>query len=343
MLACCWCLSPMAGAPETRAKALARISSIASHLVLPIVPQVRLSNASKSKGEGDSYHRIHGEVSSAEVTWRAFSDGQGPEFTDIIYEKAVGEGIAKITINRPERRNAFTPQTVKELIRAFNDARDDITIGVIILTGKGTQAFCSGGDQALRVSDGYADKDSFGRLNVLDLQVQIRRLSKPVIAMVAGYAVGGGHVLHLVCDITIAADNAIFGQTGPKVGSFDAGYGCSIMSRLVGPKKAREMWFLCRFYDAAEAEKMGLVNAVVPLEKLEQETVHWCREILRNSPTAIRVCKASLNAVDDGHAGLQELAGDTTLIFYGTDEANEGRSAYMQRRRPDFSRFPRLP
>ncbi|XP_031500787.1 1,4-dihydroxy-2-naphthoyl-CoA synthase, peroxisomal isoform X3 [Nymphaea colorata] len=292
----------MADTPETRRKALARISSITNHLVPPLVPQVRPSNASKSEGEGDSYHRIHGEVSSAKVIWRVCSDKEGPEFTDIIYEKAVGEGIAK-----------------------------------------GTQAFCSGGDQALRLSDGYADKDSFGRLNILDLQVQIRRLPKPVIAMVAGYAVGGGHVLHLVCDLTIAADNAIFGQTGPKVGSFDAGYGCSIMSRLVGPKKAREMWFLCRFYDAAEAEKMGLVNAVVPLEKLEQETVRWCREILRNSPTALRVCKASLNAVDDGHAGLQELAGDTTLIFYGTDEANEGRSAYMQRRRPDFSRFPRLP
>nr|KJB31006.1 hypothetical protein B456_005G181500 [Gossypium raimondii] len=249
----------------------------------------------------------------------------------------------KITINRPERRNAFRPQTIKELIRAFNDARDDSSIGVIILTGKGTKAFCSGGDQALRKADGYADFENFGRLNVLDLQVQIRRLPKPVIAMVAGYAVGGGHVLHMVCDLTIAADNAIFGQTGPKVGSFDAGYGSSIMSRLVGPKKAREMWFLARFYTASEAEKMGLVNAVVPLEKLEQETIKWCREILRNSPTAIRVLKAALNAVDDGHAGLQEVGGNATLIFYGTEEGNEGKTAYVERRRPNFSKFSRRP
>jgi len=233
--------------------------------------------------------------------------------------------------------------TVKELMRAFNDARDDSSIGVIILTGKGTKAFCSGGDQALRDSDGYVDFDSFGRLNVLDLQVQIRRLPKPVIAMVAGYAVGGGHVLHMVCDITIAADNAIFGQTGPKVGSFDAGYGSSIMSRLVGPKRAREMWFLSRFYTADEADKMGLVNTVVPLAELERETVKWCRQILRNSPMAIRVLKSALNAADDGHAGLQELGGNATLIFYGTEEAKEGKNAYMERRRPDFSKFPRKP
>ncbi|XP_057493968.1 1,4-dihydroxy-2-naphthoyl-CoA synthase, peroxisomal-like [Actinidia eriantha] len=292
----------------------------------------------------DSYHRIHGEVPTHEPVWEIVAcDENGKEFTDIIYEKAVGEAIAKITINRPERRNAFRPHTVKELIRAFNDARDDSSVGVIIFTGKGTKAFCSGGDQALRSKDGYADYENFGRLNVLDLQVQIRRLPKPVIAMVAGYAVGGGHVLHMVCDLTIAADNAIFGQTGPKVGSFDAGYGSSIMSRLVGPKKAREMWFLARFYSASEAEKMGLVNIVVPLEKLEQETVKWCREILRNSPTAIRVLKSSLNAVDDGHAGLQELGGDTTLIFYGTEEGNEGKTAYVERRRPDFSKFPRRP
>ncbi|XP_071928378.1 1,4-dihydroxy-2-naphthoyl-CoA synthase, peroxisomal-like isoform X2 [Coffea arabica] len=221
--------------------------------------------------------------------------------------------------------------------------RDDGSVGVIILTGKGTKAFCSGGDQSMRSKDGYADKESFGRLNVLDLQVQIRRLPKPVIAMVAGYAIGGGHVLHMVCDLTIAAENAIFGQTGPKVGSFDAGYGSSIMSRLVGPKKAREMWFLTRFYTASEAEKMGLVNTVVPLEKLEEETVKWCREILRNSPTAIRVLKAALNAVDDGHAGLQELGGNATLIFYGTEEGNEGKNAYLQHRPPNFSKFPRLP
>lgn len=271
------------------------------------------------------------------------TDEDGKDFVDILYEKSVGEGIAKITINRPDRRNAFRPLTVKELMRAFSDARDDSSIGVVILTGKGSEAFCSGGDQALRDSDGYVDFDSFGRLNVLDLQVQIRRLPKPVIAMVAGYAVGGGHVLHMVCDITIAADNAIFGQTGPKVGSFDAGYGSSIMSRLVGPKKAREMWFLSRFYAADEAERIGLVNVVVPLVDLERETVKWCRQILRNSPTAIRVLKSALNAVDDGHAGLQELGGNATLIFYGTEEAKEGKNAYMERRRPDFSKFPRKP
>ncbi|KAJ3704456.1 hypothetical protein LUZ61_008161 [Rhynchospora tenuis] len=302
----------------------------------PVAPSIVSSST-------DSYRRVHGDVSDKEVTWQSVCDESGKDFVDIIYEKAVGEGIAKITINRPERRNAFRPNTVKELTRAFNDARDDSSIGVIILTGKGTRAFCSGGDQALRSSDGYADFENFGRLNVLDLQVQIRRLPKPVIAMVAGYAVGGGHVLHMVCDLTIAADNAIFGQTGPKVGSFDAGYGSSIMSRLVGPKRAREMWFLSRFYTAQEAEKMGLVNTVVPLEKLEQETVKWCREILRNSPTAIRVLKSALNAVDDGHAGLQELGGNATLIFYGSEEATEGKTAYLERRRPDFSKFPRKP
>ncbi|KAK9276862.1 hypothetical protein L1049_006399 [Liquidambar formosana] len=320
-----------------------RVASVANHLI-PVRPSpsrdsIGLCNASMD----DSYHRIHGEVPTHQVVWRIACDESGKEFTDIIYEKAVGEAIAKITINRPERRNAFRPHTIKELIRAFNDARDDCSVGVIILTGKGTKAFCSGGDQALRSTDGYADYESFGRLNVLDLQVQIRRLPKPVIAMVAGYAVGGGHVLHMVCDLTIAADNAIFGQTGPKVGSFDAGYGSSIMSRLVGPKKAREMWFLARFYTASEAEKMGLVNIVVPLENLELETVKWCREILRNSPTAIRVLKSALNAVDDGHAGLQELGGNATLIFYGTEEGNEGKTAYMDRRRPDFSKFPRRP
>ncbi|GAB4839777.1 hypothetical protein Ancab_020487 [Ancistrocladus abbreviatus] len=323
-----------------------RVSRLAGHLI-PVSPNpgynsVGLYNASSSMD--DSYHRIHRQVSIDPVIWRVASDEEsGKEFTDIIYEKALDEAIAKITINRPERRNAFRPQTIKELIRAFNDARDDSSIGVIILTGKGTKAFCSGGDQALRGKDGYADFENFGRLNVLDLQVQIRRLPKPVIAMVAGYAVGGGHVLHMVCDLTIAADNAIFGQTGPKVGSFDAGYGSSIMSRLIGPKKAREMWFLARFYSASEAERMGLVNTVVPLENLEQETIKWCREILRNSPTAIRVLKSALNAVDDGHAGLQELGGNATLIFYGTEEGNEGKTAYIERRRPDFSRFPRRP
>ncbi|KAH9773213.1 hypothetical protein KPL71_013271 [Citrus sinensis] len=321
-----------------------RMTAVANHLV-PVISSesnsgfIGLNNASMN----DSYHRIHGEVPSHDVVWRIACDESGTEFTDIIYEKAVGEGIAKITINRPDRRNAFRPHTVKELIRAFNDARDDSSVGVIILTGKGTEAFCSGGDQALRTRDGYADYENFGRLNVLDLQVQIRRLPKPVIAMVAGYAVGGGHVLHMVCDLTIAADNAIFGQTGPKVGSFDAGYGSSIMSRLVGPKKAREMWFLARFYTAEEAEKMGLVNTVVPLEKLEQETIKWSREILRNSPTAIRVLKSALNAVDDGHAGLQALGGDATLIFYGTEEGSEGKTAFVERRRPDFLKFPRRP
>ncbi|KAJ4821641.1 hypothetical protein LUZ62_034207 [Rhynchospora pubera] len=331
---------------ELVAIAKARLERMTAHLYPSLHPSplcsspVALSTVSSST---DSYGRVHGEVSDKEVTWQSVCDESGKEFVDIIYEKSVGEGIAKITINRPERRNAFRPNTVKELIRAFNDARDDSSIGVIILTGKGTRAFCSGGDQALRSSDGYADFENFGRLNVLDLQVQIRRLPKPVIAMVAGYAVGGGHVLHMVCDLTIAADNAIFGQTGPKVGSFDAGYGSSIMSRLVGPKRAREMWFLSRFYTAQEAEKMGLVNTVVPLEKLEEETVKWCREILRNSPTAIRVLKSALNAVDDGHAGLQELGGNATLIFYGSEEATEGKIAYLERRRPDFSKFPRKP
>ncbi|KAK1365761.1 1,4-dihydroxy-2-naphthoyl-CoA synthase, peroxisomal [Heracleum sosnowskyi] len=318
-----------------------RLCSVSNHLVPLAPPSISLHNCSSTIN--DTYHRIHGHVSTREPVWEMACDELGIDYTDIVYEKATDEGIAKITINRPERRNAFRPQTIKELIRAFNDARDDNSVGVIILTGKGTKAFCSGGDQALRSKDGYADYENFGRLNVLDLQVQIRRLPKPVIAMVAGYAVGGGHVLHMVCDLTIAADNAIFGQTGPKVGSFDAGYGSSIMSRLVGPKKAREMWFLSRFYTASEAEKMGLVNTVVPLEKLEQETVKWCREILRNSPTAIRVLKSALNAVDDGHAGLQELGGNATLIFYGTEEGNEGKTAYMERRRPDFAKFPRLP
>lgn len=320
-----------------------RLCSVSNHLVPVAPPSISLHNCSSANSINDSYHRIHGDVSTHKPVWKVACDESGIDYTDIVYEKATDEGIAKITISRPERRNAFRPQTIKELIRAFNDARDDNSVGVIILTGKGTKAFCSGGDQALRSKDGYADYENFGRLNVLDLQVQIRRLPKPVIAMVAGYAVGGGHVLHMVCDLTIAADNAVFGQTGPKVGSFDAGYGSSIMSRLVGPKKAREMWFLSRFYTASEAEKMGLVNTVVPLEKLEQETVKWCREILRNSPTAIRVLKSALNAVDDGHAGLQELGGNATLIFYGTEEGNEGKTSYMERRRPDFTKFPRLP
>ncbi|KAJ9169542.1 hypothetical protein P3X46_017724 [Hevea brasiliensis] len=335
-------LIPMSKVSENELDSVRRrVASVSNHLA-PVPFSNYVSIGLSNTSMNDSYHRIHGEVSTEQVVWRNTHDGS-EQFTDIIYDKAVGEGIAKITINRPERRNAFRPQTIKELIRAFNDARNDASVGVIILTGKGTKAFCSGGDQSLRNADGYADPNDMGRLNVLDLQVQIRRLPKPVIAMVAGYAVGGGHVLHMVCDLTIAADNAIFGQTGPKVGSFDAGYGSSIMSRLVGPKKACEMWFLARFYTASEAEQMGLVNTVVPLENLEQETVKWCRQILRNSPTAIRVLKSALNAVDDGHAGLQELAGNATLLFYGTEEGNEGKTAFMQRRRPDFSRFPRRP
>ncbi|XP_071926402.1 1,4-dihydroxy-2-naphthoyl-CoA synthase, peroxisomal-like [Coffea arabica] len=328
-----------------------RMASVANHLmpghqISPSHPALfgAIAPSNCSSPLDDSYRRTHGEVPSHPPVWKTVSlDESVKEFADIIYEKAVGEGIAKITINRPERRNAFRPQTVKELMRAFNDARDDISVGVIIFTGKGTEAFCSGGDQSFRGKNGYADYDNFGRLNVLDLQVQIRRLPKPVIAMVAGYAVGGGHVLHMVCDLTIAANNAVFGQTGPKVGSFDAGYGASIMSRLIGPKRAREMWYLSKFYTASEAEKMGLVNMVVPLEKLEQETVKWCREMLRNSPTAIRLCKSAINAADDGHAGLQALAGDATLMFYGTEEGNEGRSSYLQHKKPDFSKFPRLP
>jgi naphthoate synthase len=262
-------------------------------------------------------------------------------WTDIRYETA--EGIAKITIDRPEVRNAFRPQTTAELIRAFELARDDPTIGVVILTGQGSIAFCSGGDQKIRGDDGYVDEQGIGRLNVLDLQVQIRRLPKPVVAMVAGYAIGGGHVLHIVCDLTIAADNAVFGQTGPKVGSFDAGYGATLLARIVGHKKAREIWYLCRQYSAQEALDIGLVNAVVPLARLEEETVAWCRELLEKSPTALRFLKASFNADTDGLAGIQQLAGDATLLYYLTDEAKEGRNAFVEKRRPDFSKFPRFP
>jgi naphthoate synthase len=263
-------------------------------------------------------------------------------FEEIIYEKAA-EGIAKVTINRPEKRNAFTPRTVEEMKAAFDDARDDSGIGVVILTGQGEKAFCSGGDQSVRGVAGYVGDDQVPRLNVLDLQRQIRTLPKPVIAMVAGYAVGGGHVLHMICDLTIAADNAIFGQTGPKVGSFDGGYGASYMARIVGQKKAREIWFLCRQYDAAEALEMGLVNTVVPYDRLEAETVQWCREILRNSPMALRFLKAGLNADCDGQAGLQELAGSATLLFYMSEEGQEGKNAFLEKRRPDFDKFTRYP
>jgi len=268
------------------------------------------------------------------------------DYNDIRYETA--EGIAKITINRPEVRNAFRPQTLAELIKAFRDAQDDPTVGVIIFTGEGDMAFCSGGDQRVRGNDGYIGDDAvakagIGRLNVLDLQVQIRRLPKPVVAMVAGFAIGGGHVLHLVCDLTIAADNARFGQTGPKVGSFDGGYGSSLLAKQVGLKKAKEIWFLCRQYDAAQAMEMGLVNTVVPLADLETETVQWCREMLAMSPLALRMLKASFNAADEGIAGVQQLAGDATLLFYMSEEAQEGRDAYVQKRKPDFSKFPRRP
>ena len=275
------------------------------------------------------------------IEWKRESPRGGQEYTDIVYETA--EGIAKITINRPEVRNAFRPTTLFELSHAFDAARDDPGIGVIILTGAGTQAFCSGGDQKIRGDDGYLDAHGVGRLNVLDLQVQIRRTPKPVIAMVAGYAIGGGHVLHVCCDLTIAADNAIFGQTGPKVGSFDGGYGSWLLAETVGLKKAREIWYLCRQYSAQQALDMGLVNTVVPLERLEEETVAWARELLERSPLALRMLKGALNAVTDGAAGMQQFAGDATLLFYMSEEAQEGRDAFREKRRPDFARFPRRP
>lgn len=263
------------------------------------------------------------------------------EYGDILFHK--GEGIAKITINRPEVRNAFRPQTVMEMINALNNARDDEDVGVIILTGQGEKAFCSGGDQRVRGDAGYKDSQGIHRLNVLDLQRDIRACPKPVLAMVAGYAIGGGHVLHVVCDLTIAADNAIFGQTGPKVGSFDGGFGSSYLARMVGQKKAREIWYLCRQYSAQEALDMGMVNAVVPYEELEETTVQWCREILQHSPLALRCLKSALNADCDGQAGLQELAGNATLLFYMTEEGQEGRDAYLAKRKPDFTRFPKRP
>ncbi len=263
-------------------------------------------------------------------------------FEDILYETS-DEGIAKITINRPRVRNAFRPKTVEEMSRAFVLARDDASIGVVILTGAGHEAFCAGGDQRVRGDGGYVDDQGVPRLNVLDLQRQIRTLPKPVIAMVAGYAIGGGHVLHVICDLTIAADNARFGQTGPKVGSFDGGYGAAYLARIVGQKKAREIWFLCRQYDAQQALSMGLVNAVVPLADLESETITWCREILQNSPIALRCLKAALNADCDGQAGLQELAGNATLLYYLTEEGKEGKNAFLEKRKPNFRKFRRLP
>ena len=277
------------------------------------------------------------------------------EYTDIRYELSTGDdaGIAKITINRPEVRNAFRPETVVELSDAFTRAREDPSVGVIILTGEGPDAFCSGGDQRVRGSrGGYVSgadpanagrQQAVGRFEVTDLHIQMRRLPKPIVAMVAGYAIGGGHVLHVVCDLTIAADNARFGQVGPKVGSFDGGFGASILSRLVGPKKAKEIWFLCRQYDAQQALDMGLINTVVPLERLEEETVQWCREMLALSPFALRMLKASFNADEDGMAGIQWLAHDANLLFYMSEEAQEGRDAYLEKRRPDYSKFPRRP
>jgi naphthoate synthase len=283
------------------------------------------------------------------VTWQPAGD-----YADIRYETSTGEdaGIAKITINRPEVRNAFRPETVIELSHAFERAREDLDVGVVILTGEGPDAFCSGGDQRVRgerggyvsgadPSQAHAGHKDVGRFHVTDLHVQIRRMPKPVVAMVAGYAVGGGHVLHVVCDLTIAAENARFGQTGPKVGSFDGGFGATVLSRLVGPKKAKEIWFLCRQYDARQALEMGLINAVVPLERLEEETVQWCREMLALSPFALRLLKASFNADEDGLAGIQQLAHDANLLFYMSEEAQEGRRAYIEKRKPDFSQFPR--
>ncbi|HXX90214.1 MAG TPA: 1,4-dihydroxy-2-naphthoyl-CoA synthase [Acidimicrobiales bacterium] len=274
-------------------------------------------------------------------TWKTAGD-----YGDVRYE--IAEGIARITICRPEVRNAFRPQTLFELRDAFDTARDDPEVGVVVLTGEGDDAFCSGGDQRVRGDDGYIGDDDLagrgiGRLNVLDLQVQIRRLPKPVVAQVAGYAIGGGHVLHLVCDLTIAADNARFGQTGPVVGSFDAGFGAGLMARTIGLKRAKEIWFLCRQYGAQEALEWGLVNQVVPLADLEAETVAWCRRMLRLSPIALRMCKAGFHAADDGLAGVQQLAGDATMLFYMSEEGQEGRNAYVEKRPPDFSRFPRRP
>ncbi len=272
-----------------------------------------------------------------EQTWQSIKT-----YEDIKFDKTE-DGIAKITINRPEVRNAFRPETVREMQQAFDICRDDPEIGAIILTGEGTQAFCSGGDQSIRGDEGYIGSDGVPRLNVLDLQKQIRSIPKPVVAMVAGYAIGGGHVLHVVCDLSIAADNAIFGQVGPKVGSFDGGLGSSYLARIVGQKKAREIWYLCRQYNAQEALDMGLVNTVVPLDKLEEETLSWCRQMLQHSPMALRCLKASMNADCDGQMGLLDLAGNATMLYYMSEEAQEGKNAFLEKRKPDFTKFTRLP
>ncbi len=276
-------------------------------------------------------------MTDSPITWKSTMT-----FSDILYDKTA-DGIARITINRPECRNAFRPQTLFELQNAFIDAREDPAVGVVVLTGAGDLAFCSGGDQRVRGDQGYVGTDGVPRLNVLDLQKQIRSLPKPVVAMVKGFAIGGGHVLHVVCDLTIAADNAVFGQTGPRVGSFDGGFGASYLASMVGQKKAREIWFLCRQYSAAEALQMGLVNAVFPLADVETETVKWCREMLAMSPLALRLLKSAFNADLDGQAGIQELAGNATLLYYMTEEAAEGKNSYLERRKPDFSKFPRRP
>ncbi|NNM44377.1 MAG: 1,4-dihydroxy-2-naphthoyl-CoA synthase [Chlamydiae bacterium] len=286
----------------------------------------------------DSAQNIEDEKILDEGTfpWKSYG-----EYTDIKYHKA--EGIAKITINRPEVRNAFRPLTVIEMSHALQDARNDASIGVVILTGQGREAFCSGGDQKIRGTAGYCDSEGVHRLNVLDLQKEIRSCPKPVIAMVAGYAIGGGHVLHVICDLTIAAENAIFGQTGPKVGSFDGGFGSSYLARVVGQKKAREIWFLCRKYNAKEALDMGLVNCVVPYEHLEETTIAWCKQILEHSPIALRCLKSAFNADCDGQAGIQELAGNATMLYYMTEEGQEGKNAFLEKRKPNFSKFPRRP
>jgi len=292
--------------------------------------------------ESDAKKRWTEEQSRRTIEPGAEWQPGGGAFEDIRYE--VAEGIAKITIDRPEVRNAFRPQTVVELSQAFERAREDTDVGVIVLAGEGPLAFCSGGDQRVRGDSGYmAEGATVGRFHVTDLHVQMRRLPKPIVAMVAGYAVGGGHVLHVICDLTIAADNARFGQTGPKVGSFDGGFGAGVLAELVGPKKAKEIWFLCRQYDAQEAVDMGLVNTVVPVEELERETVRWCREMLELSPFSLRLLKASFNAAEDGLAGIQQLAHDANLLFYMSEEAQEGRDAYKERRAPDFAKFPKRP